>query len=128
MSQAQPGRAVPMPISPQIVQTSCTGIEGGGRLPAACAPALARSLEANSADVQALLAAALAQDTAAPKEILIRHGLTAQQLAGAVIVIRSQTGAEAMPIAVNDCGSAGGCRITVEITCCPLTITIIVSK
>jgi hypothetical protein len=78
----------------------------------ACSTALQKGLESNSADIKALIMAAKTQDQASPKLLLMKYGLTKQQLNGAAIVIQNDTGPNATRIK------------SITITCCPLTITI----
>ena len=105
-----------MAVSPGVAGP-CVGVEGSipqnAKGVPACATALQRGIGSSSADLKALLKAAKTHDNATAKLILIKHGLTAQQLDGAVIVLKNDTGGNATRIK------------SITITCCPLTITIV---
>lgn len=109
------GRVAAPPIS-TAVAVSCAGIPQTLRNAASCATALATSLQANQADIGTLAAAARLDDPASAKTILARHGMSTQQLEGATIVVRDETAGNAARIK----------SVSIEITCCPLTITIII--
>ena len=117
LTLAQVQRATPQALPRTEVVRACSGVERSLPLIGAlsCGSALQTSLESNNADLMALLMAARGIDkTDKYKLILIKHGLTMQQLDGAEIVLRDET------------GGAGATRIkSITITCCPLTITIV---
>ena len=115
LGQAGARNAVPA-VSPAVVR-ACAGVARNIVVEPTCATALAASLQANAADINALLAAARAADGVAPKLILARYGLTPQQLEGATVAILDQT---------DGAGAARIKKVTIEISCCPLTITIII--
>ena len=109
------GATTKMAVSPEVV-SACAGIEHtapNAKSVPACATALQKGLEANSADLKALLMSAKSDDKAAPKLLLMKYGLTKAQLTDAVIVVKDETGG----------GSATRIK-SITITCCPLTITI----
>ena len=110
------GATTKMAVSP-VVAGACVGVERSipenAKGVPACSTALQKGLDSNSADIKALLKAAKTHDNATAKLILIKHGLTAQQLDGAVIVLKNDTGSNATRIK------------SITITCCPLTITIV---
>ena len=95
---------------------ACAGVERGmpenAKGVPACSTALLKGLDANTADIKALIVAAKTHDQASPKLLLMKYGLTKQQLNGAAIVIQNDTGPNATRIK------------SITITCCPLTITI----
>lgn len=107
------GAAPPVLVPPEVVR-ACVGVEripeSSLRAPSACAVALQASLNANDADV-ALLMAAKGPNAINVKRILIKHGLTEQQLEGAQIRFAK--------IEMDY-----PARIKITITCCPLTIII----
>ena len=113
------GAMTKMAVSPGFAG-ACVGVERSipenAKGVPACATALQRGIGSNSADLKALLKAAKTHDTATPKLILMKYGLTAQQLDGAVIVLKNDTGGSATRIK------------SITITCCPLTITIVFSR
>jgi hypothetical protein len=109
------GATTPMSASTNAVH-ACVGVErsmpeNAQGVPA-CATALQKGLDSNSADLKALIMAAKTHDLASPKLLLMKYGLTKRQLNGAAIVIQNDTGANATRIK------------SITITCCPLTITI----
>ena len=111
--QAQ-GAALQLSVSPDVVR-ACVDVERS--IPdislkgaSACAVALQASLNANDADL-ALLMAAKGPNAVNVKRMLIKHGLTGQQLEGAQIRFAK--------IEMDY-----PARIKITITCCPLTIII----
>lgn len=109
------GAASQVSVSPELVR-ACAGAEQNVKGSPTCATSLETALNANNADLMALRMAARSQDKAAPKMILMKYGLTAPQLEGAAIVLKDESsGAKAL-------------RVTITITCCPLTITIVFKK
>ena len=109
------GATTKMAVSP-VVAGSCVGVERSipenAKGVPACSTALQKGLDSNSADIKALIMAAKTHDQASPKLLLMKYGLTKQQLNGAAIVIQNDTGPNATRIK------------SITITCCPLTITI----
>lgn len=99
--------------APAQVAAACASqsadTEGGGT---ECAAQLQAALKADAASLKAMQAAAKANDVEAAKKLLVKMGLTEQQVAQAKIVLRGPSSAAR----VKD--------ISIEITCCPLTITI----
>jgi hypothetical protein len=97
---------------PQVAM-QCANVEMSARVNPACATALegALSTEPLRAD---LLTAARSGDQRALKAVLVKAGLTAGQLETAKVLVKNQ-GETAR---VKD--------ITIEISCCPLNITIII--
>jgi len=85
------------------------------------AKAAARTAEANlqsrRADRAELAKAIRSKNTAAAKVVLERNGFAADQLADAKIVLNDETGG-------GDVGDASRTTITIEVSCCPLTIII----
>jgi len=94
---------------------ACAEVETGATA-TSCASAVTTSLNASAADVRALASAIRSkQSTAAARAVLERHGLTATQLKNAKIVIVDKTGGAPAERARS---------VTIDISCCPLTITI----
>ncbi|MBK8474896.1 MAG: hypothetical protein IPL39_00930 [Opitutaceae bacterium] len=93
----------------------------GGDQIAAVATKAGRSIQASPADVQTLSAARKSNDTSAARAVLLRNGFTAEQLAGAQIVVNEIK----TPRDVAT-GQSSGQRVTVTITVRtkPLVITI----
>ena len=110
------GAMTKMAVSPGVAG-ACVGVERSipenAKGVPACAAALQKGLDSNSADIKALITAAKTHDQASPKLLLMKYGLTKQQLNGAAIVIKNDTGGNATRIK------------SITITCCPLTITIV---
>lgn len=109
------GAAVQVSVS-QEVGRACVGVErsipeNSLKGASACAVALEASLIANDADLNALLRAAKGPNAINVKRILMKHGLTEQQLEGAQIRFAK--------IEMDY-----PARIKITITCCPLTIII----
>jgi len=74
------------------------------------------SVNASAADVRALTSANRSKEsTAAVKAVLERHGLAATQLKNAKIVVVDKAGGAPTERARS---------VTIDISCCPLTITI----
>lgn len=94
------------------VLRACAGVERNAKAAANCAKALEKPLGASPEDLKILTAAAKSSDTAAAKQLLIKNGLTAPQLEGARIMVKDET------------GGAQARKVTIEISCCPLTIVI----
>ena len=105
-------RATPqLSVSPDVLR-ACASVESNTRVAATCAKALEKPLSASPDDLKTLAAAAKSGDTDAAKKLLIKNGLTAQQLEGAKIMVKDET------------GGALAKKVTIEISCCPLTIVI----
>ena len=102
-------------MAAEIVR-GCVAVERNMRVSPACTAALEKGLNSDSANLRTLQGLAKADDQAAAKKLLMAYGLTEKQLEGAAIVVKDETGGRA----------AASSRITITITCCPLTITIIV--
>lgn len=99
-----------MAATPEVTN-ACAHVERDMKVAPECAKALEKPLS-TEAELKALTAAAKSKDMAAVKEVLLKHGLTAEQLKDAKIV-------------VNDDTKGGVAKsVGVHITCCPLTITI----
>lgn len=97
------------------VATACTGVAAEAGARRGCVSELQKSLRADPASIKALQAAGAAGNQSAAKDVLQKLGLTEAELAGAKIVIDDQSG-----------GAAKIKSVTINITCCPLTITIII--
>jgi hypothetical protein len=72
------------------------------------------SIRASPADAKAFAGAVKAKDERKVRALLEKHGFSARQLEGAKIVLRDATGG----------GEAQKTKVTIEASCCPLTITI----
>ena len=72
------------------------------------------SIRASPADAKAFTSAVKARDEKKVRALLEKHGFSARQLEGAKIVLRDATGG----------GEAQKTKVTIEASCCPLTITI----
>ena len=103
------------PMAAEVV-SGCAAVETTRRVSPACGAALEKGLNSSRSNVMKLQGLAKASDPAAAKKLLMEYGLTEQQLEGAAIIVKDETGGRA----------AASARITITITCCPLTITIIV--
>ena len=102
-------------VAPQMtaeVTRGCATVERSVKGNPACAAALEKGLSVDPANLKILQDAAKANDGESAKKLLQMSGLTAQQLEGAKILVKDETGGKAAT------------RITITITCCPLTITI----
>ncbi len=105
--------AAPSKAVVTAVTTACTAIDTTSRARAGCAAQLQKALSADAASIKALQGAAAADSESAAKGVLKTLGLTDAALAGAVVVVHDQSG-----------GAAKIKDVTIEISCCPLTITI----
>ena len=97
--------------NPVAVVAACKGIEVKMKGSEGCATLLEKTLSADPAVLAELQATAETNDQGAAKALLLKAGLTERQLAEATIVLEHRVA-----------GSSS--RITITITCCPLTITI----
>lgn len=98
-------------MAAEIVR-SCAAVERNMKVSSACAAALEKELNSDAGNLKTLQDAAKATDTDAAKKLLIKYGLSAHQLKGAKVIVKDETGGNAAT------------RITITITCCPLTIII----
>ncbi|MBI1180652.1 MAG: hypothetical protein GC201_08840 [Alphaproteobacteria bacterium] len=76
-------------------------------------------LNAPPPDALVLARAARSKNVDAAKQVLLRNGFTAQQLEGATVVLEDQTGGGVLT-------PESRISITIEASCCPLKITIII--
>jgi hypothetical protein len=77
-------------------------------------------LNAPQPDAVELAKAVKAKNVDVAKRVLLRNGFTPQQLEGAAIVLEDKTGGG--PITPES-----RVKVKIEVSCCPLTITIIIS-
>lgn len=114
MAPSVSSAATPMKAAnPVAVVAACAGIEVKTKLGEGCSRLLQKTLSADPAVLKSLQAAAKTNDQKTAKALLVKAGLTTQQLADAKIIFKDQTG-----------GSARIKDVTITISCCPLTITI----
>jgi hypothetical protein len=99
--------------NPVAVAAACAGIEIKTKMGEGCSTLLQKTLSADPAVLKALQAASKTNDQKAAKALLLKAGLTQQQLTDARVVFKDQTG-----------GSSRIKDVTITISCCPLTITI----
>ena len=102
-------------VTPQMaaeIVRGCAAVERNTKVSPTCAVALEKGLNADAANLKTFQDAAKASDTDSAKKLLMKYGLTAYQLKGAKVLIKDETGGNAAT------------RVTITITCCPLTIII----
>ena len=96
--------------NPVAVAAACKGVEVKMKGSEGCATLLEKTLASDTAALAKMQAAVDTKDQRAAKAFLLKAGLTEHQLADAVIVLERQ--------------AASSRKISITITCCPLTITI----
>ena len=111
----------PAPKTSVVPQAGAAGATSPAALEAdqASARKAQAAIQASKQDQRQLAAAVRAHNQAAARELLLRRGFTAQQLQGATIVLVDKTGAGG--------GHAERLKVTIVVTCCPLTITITIN-
>jgi hypothetical protein len=111
---ASPVQAAAMKATPAMaaVAAACTDLDTNTAGRKGCVAELQKSIAADPASLKVLQEAAASGKTAAAKDALLKMGLSEAELADAKIVINDQSKA------------AARAKVTIEITCCPLTITI----
>jgi len=92
--------------APNVAQLQATADKSSARI------------QASPADKQALVRAVRTKNTDAASALLLKNGFTAKQLQGAKVVLTDNTGGG---------GATDKIKVTINVKCCPLSITIIIS-
>lgn len=111
---SSPLQAAATKVTPAMaaVAAACTDLSTNTAGRRGCVAELQKSIAADPASVKALQEAAASGKAAAAKDVLLKMGLSETDLADAKIVINDQSKA------------AARAKVTIEVSCCPLTITI----
>ncbi len=97
--------------NPVAVAAACKGIEVKAKGGEGCATLLEKTLAVDPATFAELQEIAKTNDQGAAKALLMKAGLTERQLVEAAIILERRA-------------AGTSSRITITISCCPLTITI----
>jgi hypothetical protein len=114
-SYAFAATATPLPGAADVTK-ACANVETDAKVKTDCATALEKALSADPGSLKLLEGAAKSRNVEPAKALLLKAGLAPKQLEGAKVMV-TDGGGKALRI-----------KVTVTITCCPLTITITLKR